>query len=102
MPNPIYIAPRSAMQEWEQLARQLGKTAEEIIKMQTQAEFIFTVNGLGEQIASTEAGQPVGDSGYNRESALAVQAMLESFKQWTQTPLEGAGGATPVQIIFRR
>lgn len=104
-PSGPMLAPTTtlnAMQEWETIARQLGKSAEQIITLQAQLDLVFANNGLAASIAAAEPGQPVDGSGYTREAAQAAYAMLESFKTWTQTPLEAAGGATPLQIIFRR
>lgn len=102
LPMPaMSLAPRDAMEEYEQLARQIAMYAEQIVQMQTKLDLLYLTNGLGERIAATESGQLVPGSSYTPEQATAVVEMLTQFKTWFATPLPHSG-MPPMAIIFRR
>lgn len=100
---PMMHGPRlSAETEWEQLARQLAMSAEQIVQLQTKLNLLWQINDLASHLTSTSPDAPFGDSALTVARAAAIHAMLADFERWLQTPLTNTAGATPMRILFTR
>jgi len=92
----------SVVSEWAELNRGLLDKAQEIIDATARPRRLGQANNIPAIIDATMPGEEVGDSGWSRERAAAVNAMWSSFEVWLSTPLEDAGGLAPVQILSMR
>jgi hypothetical protein len=91
----------SAVREWADLNRKLLEQAQDIIDATARPTRLGQANDIPSLIAATPVGEEVGDSGWTKERAQAVNAMWGSFGVWLSTPLEGVG-LTPLQVLSMR
>jgi len=91
----------SAEQEWATLNQALLDQAQDIIDATSRPRRLSAANDIPGMIANTPNGEQVGDSGWSKEYATAVNALWESFAVWLQTPLASVN-LTPLDVLSLR
>lgn len=93
---------QSFEQEYEQRIRALITGTRQLVALITELSEDSSVNDYAASIAATADGANVGNSTLNKETAISLNAVFESFIVWLNTPLASAGNEKPITLIRQR